>query len=697
MAAPFDRVVRGTLVLPDRTLPNGWVAFAGELIAAVGAGGAPAAGATDDHGDALIFPGFVDGQTHATSYKGLSGFEATSRAAVAGGVTTFVDMPYDNPDPLNTVERLAAKIAAVERHSCADVALYATIAPGQGTAEMAPLAEAGVCAFKISSFESHPVRFPRLPADDMRAILEASVATGLPVGLHNEDQEIVRGAIAALKRAGRTTPEWHEPSRPLVAEMAATAHFLELGLLTGARVHVVHISHPRGYDLVSRYRAEGTRATAEMCVHYLHFDNARDVGRLGARMKVSPPIRDGVVDALWRCLADGKVDLVSSDHSSWPVDNKLVPSIFDAGAGIPGLETLVPSFFTDLAGRVADPARTLVWQVCEGPARLFGLWPRKGALLPGADADVAVLRPGRWLFDASRTRDDLNWSPYDGEEFSARIAATYVRGLKVWDGENRVGAPGPRPLRPTRGVGVDGVSVETFERSLWSALAAPPPGRPPLAGDVDTEVLVVGAGFLGLSLALHLAESGIRATVLEAKEVGYGASGRNTGFVVPSLQDVLGAGRRAPPARRGGRAPDGAGRRVGIARLRPDPAATGSPAAPSRPAGCSRPTRRRWPGRSKPGRRNGAPGGVTWRSSPRTRRRGASGRRGTTPPCSIRRAGRSTRSPTPERWRGRRWDSASPFTAARRSSGSSRTAAAGARRQPRARSPPTESCSPPTP
>jgi allantoinase len=442
MAERYDRLVRGTLVLSGRMVENGYVAINGGTIAAVGEGPLPEAAAVDDYGAALIFPGFIDGQTHATSYRGLAGIEATSRSAVAGGIATMVDMPYDNPEPLNTLDRLEAKIAAVNALSVCDMALYATVAPGQGTAEMARLAASGACAFKISSMESHPVRFPRLPADEMLAILEASVPTGLPVGLHNEDQEIVRAAIAAFKRAGLTTPEWHEPSRPLAAEMAATAAFLELGVATGAHTHIVHISHPRGYDLVRRYRGEGARATAELCVHYLHFDAARDTPRLGARMKVSPPIRSGVTDGLWQALADGKVDLVSSDHSSWPVDNKLVPSIFDAGAGIPGLETLVLSFYTDLVRRGADAAEVLRAQLCENPARLFGLWPRKGALSPGFDADVTVLEPGDFPFDASRTQDELNWSPYDGETFAARVAATYVRGNRAWDGKSVQAEPG---------------------------------------------------------------------------------------------------------------------------------------------------------------------------------------------------------------------------------------------------------------
>ena len=438
----LDLVVRGTLVLPDRNLPGGWIGVADERIAAIGAGPHPAAEAVHDAGTALVLPGFVDGQTHATSHGGLDGFRATTRSAVAGGVTTLVDMPYDNPDPLTNLDRLADKIAAIERHSFADVALYATIAPGQGTGAMEQLAKAGVAAFKISSFESHPVRFPRIPADEMLDILAASVSLGLPVGLHNEDQEIVRATVAALRRKGLTGAEWHAPSRPVAAELAATASFLALGVATGAHAHIVHISCPEGFELMRRFQDMGGRATAELCVHYLHFDAARDIGRLGARMKVNPPIRENARSGLWEALGNQQVAFVSSDHSSWPLDNKLTGSIFDAGAGIPGMETLVAAFYTGLEARTSDPERMLALHLAERPARFFGLWPRKGALAVGGDADIAILQPGRHVFHAADNHDDLNWSPYDGETFAARVVTTFVRGAKVWDRDAIVGRAG---------------------------------------------------------------------------------------------------------------------------------------------------------------------------------------------------------------------------------------------------------------
>lgn len=438
----FDLVVRGTAVLPDGPVKNSWIGISDGKISAIGRGNPPDARDTFDAGDDLIIPGVVDGQTHACSYGGLPGIRSTTRSAISGGVTTIVDMPYDNPAPLNSLQRLNDKIAAIKEHAHANVALYGTVLPGQTTDEIQPLIEGGVVAFKISTFESSPTRFPRIASDQILAVFNALADTVIPLGVHNEDQEIVRAYIAAAKANNQDGIEAHSGSRPPAAELAATAQFLELGAAAGAHAHIVHLTTPRGFHLVDNYLADGFRATGELCVHYLWFDPERDGALLGARMKVNPPIRPGQIDALWDEVLSGRVAFVSSDHSSWPIDNKFTPSIFDAGAGVPGLETLLPAFYTAADNRGLDAAVTTVEQLCERPAKFFGLWPEKGAIRLGADADLAVLSRKAQVWDSSRANDELCWSPFDGRAFSVTVTRTYLGGNLAWDGLSVVNQPG---------------------------------------------------------------------------------------------------------------------------------------------------------------------------------------------------------------------------------------------------------------
>jgi allantoinase len=436
-----DEVILGRVVTPTGIIDKGWLAIADGRIAAIGAGTPPQAAKIHDAGDALVLPGIIDGQTHAGSYGGLPGIESTTRSAVAGGVTTIVDMPYDNPDPLNTPARLEAKIAAIRAHAHANVALYATVMPGDDMSAVAPLIAGGVVAFKISAFESSPTRFPRIAADQVLDLFEALAPTDIPLGIHNEDQEIVRARMARARAAGRNDIAAHAVSRPLAAEQASTAHFLELGAVTGAHAHIVHLTSSRGFHLVETYRRDGFRATGELCVHYLWFDPETDAA-LGARMKVNPPIRPGQIDGLWQDVIAGRVAFVSSDHSSWPIENKFTTSIFDAGAGVPGLETLLPAFYTGAAQRGLDAARLTAEQLSERPARFFGLWPQKGALVPGADADIAILSPTPAVWDETKAHDALNWSPFNGRRFDASVVRSYVNGRLAWDGTEIVNAPG---------------------------------------------------------------------------------------------------------------------------------------------------------------------------------------------------------------------------------------------------------------
>jgi allantoinase len=440
--AVMQDVVIGDIVTPSGTIRDGWLEIEDGLIAGIGRGTPPAAARVTDVTGSFVLPGVVDGQTHAGSHRGLAGLEPTTRSAVAGGVTTIVDMPYDNPQPVSELETLSAKIAVVGKYAHCDVALYATVMPGQGTGSVAAMVEAGVVAFKISSFESSPTRFPRISNDETFELLHALASTGVPVGLHNEDQELVRAGLRRARAARRDGIAAHSESRPPVAELVASAGFLELAAAAGGHAHLVHFSLARGFTLVEQYRATGSRATGETCVHYLLLDPDEHGAALGARMKVNPPIRPGARDALWSEIVAERVAFVSSDHASWPIENKRTASIFEAGAGVPGVETLLPAFFTEAQRRGLDAPRLTAAFLSARPARFFGLEARKGELRVGADADIAVFTPGRHVWDSAAAHDELNWSPFDGHTFAGRVTQTWVRGTLAWDGHAVTSRPG---------------------------------------------------------------------------------------------------------------------------------------------------------------------------------------------------------------------------------------------------------------
>ncbi len=439
----FDRVVLGDIVTGSDTLRGGNVAVRGETIAAIGQGPPPEAAETLDYSGRLVLPGLVDGHMHTGSQLGFPGIAWATRSAAAGGVTTCVDMPYDTPAPGTDDAILAEKIAWVERTAHVDVALYGTIRKSGGIGAIAGLAAGGVSAFKLSTFEYDPVRFPRIDHATMREAFAEIAKTGLPVAVHNEDQELVTQLSAAARAGGRSDPLAHCQTRPPLAETMADQAIFELGLATGAHVHIAHSSLARGFAIAAQFRAQGGRATGETCIQYLCMTEA-DLVRLGGRGKCNPPFRTGAeVERVWQALLADQVAYVSTDHAPWPLSRKTDPDIFACGAGLVGLQSFAPLMFTLLAERGLAPGLMATY-CAERSAQLHGLYPRKGAIRIGADCDLLVLEEGRFHFDEAAIvdRPELRWSPYHGRALRARVAATLLRGRLIWDGEQVLARPG---------------------------------------------------------------------------------------------------------------------------------------------------------------------------------------------------------------------------------------------------------------
>ena len=443
MSHPFDLVISGTVVTADAILHDGYVAVRGETIAALGQGLPPPAAATIDTGGKLILPGLVDGHMHTSSSTGWPGIEDASRSAAAGGVTTCCDMPYDVPLPVTDATLLREKIGWVERTSHVDMALYGTITKRDGVGAIPGLAAGGISAFKLSTYEYDAVRFPRIDHPTMLAAFREIAKTGLPVAIHNEDQELVESLTAEARAAGRNDPIMHARTRPPLAESMADLDIFEMALETGAHVHIAHSSIARGFDLAEQFRAMGARTTGEACIHYLCMTED-DLVRLKGFGKCNPPFRTAAeVERMWERLLADKVSYISTDHAPWPRARKTGDDIFACGAGLTGLQSFAPLMFTLLEERGLSP--TLMATYCaERSAKLHGLWPRKGAIRVGSDADLVVLEPGRFTFDEAILvdRPEMNWSAYQGRPMRARVAATWQRGRLIWDGETVLSKPG---------------------------------------------------------------------------------------------------------------------------------------------------------------------------------------------------------------------------------------------------------------
>jgi allantoinase len=440
----LDLLVKGDLVLPHEVCKDAAVGIKGGAIAGLYRPGEnPPARNTLDFSGHYVFPGIVDAHVHSYSIPGGEGFQNSSAAAAAGGVTTFIEMPYDAGAPTVSPEAFRKKIDLVNQLARVDIALLATLKK-EGTPELIPpLVKLGACGFKLSLFETDPNRFPRIDDGVLGEILPVLAEQKIPVGFHAENDDLIFHLIRKYRKEGKTSPRTHVETRPPVTETLAVLKLLEFARWTGCRLHLYHISHPRSLLLIQRFFQDGLDVTTETCPHYLVL-NEGDMDRLQARAKINPPLRSKeAVEEMWEFLKIGFIDMVSSDHAPWPLEKKQAPDIFDNASGAPGVETLFPLMFSEAVAKRGLSPVNLARLLSENPARRFKLFPKKGRITLGADADLAVLDPkARWVAEGQKMHSSARWSPYEGMEIRGKVIATILRGEIVYDGREVLAKPG---------------------------------------------------------------------------------------------------------------------------------------------------------------------------------------------------------------------------------------------------------------
>ncbi|MBP7669454.1 MAG: dihydropyrimidinase [Candidatus Eisenbacteria bacterium] len=402
-----------------------------------------------DASSLLVLPGVIDAHTHfrlaASGMVSADDFESGSRAAALGGVTTFLDFTAPAA-PGALAEAVAARRAEADERVSVDYSLHATLAGWDATGEeaMRALVKSGIPTFKM--FTAYRAQGWRSSDGDLFSALRDSARSGAMVMVHAENEELIGFFQREASERGWTGAPAHARTRPPIVEAEAIARAILFARETGGRLYIVHVSSAAGLERVREGREQRANVHAETCPQYLLLDDSLFERSDGHRFATCPPIRAREdAERLWEGLARGALDVVATDHcvfdggqkAAWGGDYRKIPM------GLPGVELLLPLLYTAGVNGGRFPVEHLVRMLSENPARLFGLWPRKGAIQAGFDADIVLFDPSLEVtVDHERLAMPCDYSPYDGFRATGWPVTTFLRGTAVVRERRFVGFPG---------------------------------------------------------------------------------------------------------------------------------------------------------------------------------------------------------------------------------------------------------------
>ncbi len=384
-----DLVIDGATLVSDTATYAASVAIKDGKILAIGLADAmPDAVERIDATGCHLLPGAIDAHVHfrEPGYVHKETWETGTASAAMGGVTTVFEMPNTNPST-GTVEALNIKLKAAES-AYVDFGIYGLLGESN-LDQLEALIEGGVAAFKCFMGNT----FGNLPSPPTGAILEGFEIVakhGLRIALHAENASIMARRQGKLREAGRTDPLAHLDARPPVVAVEAVSRAAILAEWTGARIHILHVSSGDELRPLRDAKARGVDITAETCPHYLLLDEHAYTDKKSL-IRVNPPVREKThQDKLWEGVRDRTIDMIATDHAPHSHEEKHRDDIWTADCGFTGVETQMPLMLTQVIdGRLS--LTDYVRMTSYAPANAFGLYPRKGALLPGSDADIVVV------------------------------------------------------------------------------------------------------------------------------------------------------------------------------------------------------------------------------------------------------------------------------------------------------------------
>jgi allantoinase len=392
-----------------------------------------------------VLPGAIDMHAHFEDpgHTEREDFTTGTMSAAAGGFTTIIEHPLTYP-PVTTVDLYVEKRDMAAEKVVVDFGLWGALT-GPSLPHIAGQWAEGAGGFKAFMPRSDP-SYPNVDDDELLEGMRTIAELGGLVLVHAENDALLNRAIERFRAAGRTDTLAHQESRPAFVEEEAVHRAIFLAAHAGARLQVVHTSSPVSVDLVAAGRAAGGRVTAEVCPHHLllDLDDALALGPFGC---CAPALRPReLVEGMWERVLAGQVDCLVSDHCAYTLEEKRrgYDDVFDTPLGCQVIQETVPVVLSEAVHRRGMTLESFVRFTSTNAARIAGLYPRKGSLLPGSDADLVVWDlDEEWTVDAAAQQFSKNpWSPFDGRAVRGRVRRTVVRGETVYADGEILAAPG---------------------------------------------------------------------------------------------------------------------------------------------------------------------------------------------------------------------------------------------------------------
>ncbi len=436
------KLIRGGTVVLGQTVSRQDILIRGEKIAAVGRLADYRADEIVDAAGLLVLPGGVDTHVHFNDIFmntiSVHDYYTGTRSAAFGGTTTVIDFSNQAAGAtlMSTIE---AKKEEARGRALIDWGVHPVITqPTPETlAEIPKVVAAGSPTIKC--YMTYREEGLLIEEPDLRRILVGLRDAGGMLMVHAEDNDMIEASIPRFLKNGQTSPIYHAESKPPPVENRAIERAIGLSRETGGRLFIVHMTTSQGVAMVGAARGGGTDVLAETCTHYLLFTDDMLRKEDGLKWICSPPLRDqAAVDALWQGLRDGRVTQVTSDDAAYSWEATLYgKDRFDlCPNGMPGIEPRFSILYSEGVTKRRISLPRFVEIVATNPARTFGLYPQKGTLLPGADADIVLFDPrATWTMGQANSHSNNDWHAYEGIEVTGRIRKVFSRGELIIDGE----------------------------------------------------------------------------------------------------------------------------------------------------------------------------------------------------------------------------------------------------------------------